>query len=466
MFEQLTSRLSDAFRKLTGKAKFDEDNLREPLNEVRLALLEADVGIEVVETFTQDVRHRLVGTAIPKPFNPEQFLVKNVSESLAELIGEASPELSLKGAPAVILLAGLQGAGKTTTAAKLAHYLIKRQNKRVLVASVDVYRPAAMAQLVAMVAPFTEYFDGNPNDKPLDIATKAQAHAAAHNYDVLIVDTAGRLHVDMDMMQEVKQLHRALQPTEVLFVVDAMIGQDAVAVAKAFGDALPLTGIILTKMDGDARGGALLSAKHVTGKPVKFIGMGERVDKDTDGLELVHPERMASRILGMGDMLTLIEDIERKVDKKQADTFAKKISQGHTFDFNDLSNQLKQMGQLGGMTSILSKIPGMAQLPANLRDQIDDKPIKQMQVIIGSMTKKERARPNLLLNGRDRGSRKRRIAAGSGTTLQDINRLFKQFEKMQRMMKKFSGKGGMKGMMQQMQKMMGGNLDDFNDLMR
>ena len=349
--------------------------------------------------------------------------------------------------PAVILMAGLQGAGKTTSVGKLGKLLKERDKKKVLVVSADVYRPAAIKQLETLAADVgVDFFPSTVEQKPLTIVKAALEHGKTKFYDVVIVDTAGRLHVDEEMMDEIKDVHQALNPVETLFVVDAMTGQDAANTAKAFNDALPLTGVILTKVDGDARGGAALSVRHITGKPIKFLGIGEK----TDALEPFHPDRVASRILGMGDVLSLIEDLERNVDKKEAEKLAKKFKDKKGFDLEDFRSQLQQMKNMGGMMGMLDKLPGMSQLPGDMKDKVDDKIFVQMEAIINSMTKGERARPELI-----KGSRKKRIAAGSGTQVQDVNRLLKQFTQMQKMMKKMQ-KGGMKNMMRQMKGMMPG----------
>jgi len=431
MFENLTDRLSKTLKNIRGKGRLTEDNIKGTLREVRMALLEADVALPVVRDFIKAIKKRAVGREVAKSLNPGQEFIKVV-----------------QNAPAILLMAGLQGAGKTTTVAKLARLLKTKEKKSVLVVSADVYRPAAIKQLETLASEVdVEFFPSDITQKPIDIANAAIDFAKKKFIDVVIVDTAGRLHVDSDMMDEITDLHKAINPVETLFVVDAMTGQDAANTAKAFNEALPLTGIILTKADGDARGGAALSIRHVTGKPIKFIGMGEKVD----ALEAFHPDRIASRILGMGDMLSLIEDIESKVDKQQAEKLAKKIKKGKGFDLEDFREQLLQMKNMGGMTSMMDKLPGMGQLPDALKNQVNDKSTDRMEVIINSMTKKERAKPEII-----KGGRKRRIAAGSGTQIQDVNKLLKQFTQMQKMMKKMSGKGGMRKMMGGMQSMMGG----------
>ncbi|MCK9505535.1 MAG: signal recognition particle protein [Porticoccaceae bacterium] len=434
MFESLSDRLSHSLKKITGKAQLSEDNIKDSLREVRMALLEADVALPVVKDFIDHVRTRAVGQEVNRSLNPGQQFLKIVKQELEAVMGSANEGLSLAAQPpAVILMAGLQGAGKTTSVAKLARYLKERDKKKVMVVSADVYRPAAIKQLETLAADVGAlFFASDAGQNPVDIATNALSAARKAFADVLIVDTAGRLHIDEALMAEIKQIHGAVKPVETLFVIDAMIGQDAVNTAKAFNDALPLTGVVLTKVDGDARGGAALSVRHVTGKPIKFMGMGEK----TDALEPFHPDRIASRILGMGDVLSLIEEVERKVDHKKAEQLAKKVQKGKTFDLEDLRDQLQQMQNMGGMASMLEKLPGMgnvAQLAekANMTSQF-----KRMEAIICSMTPKERKNPDIL-----NGSRKKRITQGSGTSIQDLNRLLKQHKQMAKMMKKMKGKG-------------------------
>ncbi|PKG40564.1 signal recognition particle protein [Psychromonas sp. Urea-02u-13] len=449
MFENLTDRLSKTLKTISGKGRLTEDNIKGTLREVRMALLEADVALPVVRDFIQAVKKRAVGREVTKTLNPGQAFLKIVQSELESAMGDVNESLNLAmQPPAVLLMAGLQGAGKTTSVAKLALLLKNKEKKSVLVVSADIYRPAAIKQLETLAAEVgVEFFPSDITQKPIDIANAAIDHAKKKFIDVVIVDTAGRLHVDTDMMNEIKDLHAAITPIETLFVVDAMTGQDAANTAKAFNEALPLTGIILTKADGDARGGAALSIRHITGKPIKFIGMGEKID----ALESFHPDRIASRILGMGDVLTLIEDLEQKVDKVKADKLAKKITKGKGFDLEDFRDQLVQMKGMGGMAGMMDKLPGMGQVPDAMKDQVNDKATNQMEAIINSMTKKERAKPEII-----KGGRKRRIAAGSGTQIQDVNKLLKQFTQMQKMMKKMSGKGGMRKMMSGMQGMMGG----------
>ncbi|MGF1741135.1 signal recognition particle protein [Vibrio profundum] len=448
MFENLTDRLSSTLKNISGKGRLTEDNIKETLREVRMALLEADVALPVIRDFIKRVKERAVGTEVSKSLTPGQEFIKIVQAELEAVMGESNEELNLAAQPpAVILMAGLQGAGKTTSVAKLSKLLTERDKKKVLVVSADVYRPAAIKQLETLSSEVSvDFFPSSADQKPLDIANAAIDHAKKQFYDVLVVDTAGRLAVDHEMMAEIQELHSAIEPVETLFVVDAMTGQDAANTAKAFGDALPLTGVVLTKVDGDARGGAALSVRHITGKPIKFLGVGEK----TDALEAFHPDRVASRILGMGDVLSLIEDLQRNVDADKADKLAKKFKEKKGFDLEDFREQLGQMQNMGGMMGMLDKLPGMNKLPDNVKDSVDDKSFKQMEAIINSMTLKERKRPEII-----KGSRKKRIATGSGTQVQDVNKLLKQFTQMQKMMKKMQ-KGGMRNMMRNMQGMMGG----------
>ena len=446
MFENLSERLGKTLKNISGKGRLTEDNIKNTLREVRMALLEADVALPVVKDFIAQVKERAVGTEVSKSLNPGQVFIKIVQSELESVMGQANESLNLSAQPpAVVLMAGLQGAGKTTSVGKLAALLKQRENKKVLVVSVDVYRPAAIKQLQTLAAEVeVEFFPSSTDQQPIAIANAAIDYARKQFFDVLIVDTAGRLHVDGDMMDEIQALHQAINPIETLFVVDAMTGQDAANTAKAFNDALPLTGIILAKADGDARGGAALSVRHITGKPIKFMGMGEKLD----ALEPFHPERIASRILGMGDVLTLIEEVERKVDKVKAQKLAKKVQKGKGFDLQDFKEQLEQMRNMGGMMSMMDKMPGMGNMTAQIKEKANDKSFIQMESIINSMTPGERTRPDVI-----KGGRKRRIAAGSGTQIQDVNRLLKQFTQMQKMMKKMSG-GGMKKMMRNMKGMM------------
>ncbi|MBZ4203007.1 MAG: signal recognition particle protein [Methylovulum sp.] len=439
MFDNLTDRLSNTLKKLKGQGRLTEDNIKDTLHEVRLALLEADVALPVVTEFVQHVKTGAMGKEVQSSLSPGQAFIKVVNAELIKVMGEANEGLNLKAnPPVVILLAGLQGAGKTTTVGKLGRWLQHTQKKKVGVVSVDIYRPAAIKQLQVLAEDLAlDFFPSDTSQQPIDIATNAIAAAKKKFLDVIIIDTAGRLHIDADMMTEITALHDAIQPTETLFVVDSMTGQDAANTAKAFNEALPLTGIILTKADGDARGGAALSIRHITGKPIKFIGMGE---KSTE-LELFHPDRIASRILGMGDMLSLIEEIEQKVDKEKAEKFAQKIKKGKSFDFDDFREQLEQMQNMGGISSMMEKLPGANNIPQEMRDKVNDKMIARQIAVICSMTKQERRFPDLI-----KGNRKKRIAAGSGQEIQDVNRILKQFIMMQKMMKKMKN-GNMANMM-------------------
>jgi len=447
MFENLSDRLTKTLKNISGRGRLTEENIKDTLREVRMALLEADVALPVVREFIKKVKERAIGTDVSKSLTPGQVFVKIVQGELEAAMGEQNESLNLKATPpAVILMAGLQGAGKTTSVAKLSKFLKEREKKKVLVVSADVYRPAAIKQLETLAGEVgVEFFPSNIEQKPIDIANSAIEHAKKNFFDVLIVDTAGRLHVDSDMMDEIIDLHSAITPVETLFTVDAMTGQDAANTAKAFNDALPLTGVILTKTDGDARGGAALSIRHITGKPIKFMGVGEKIE----ALEPFHPDRIASRILGMGDVLSLIEEVEQKVDKDRAQKLAKKVKSGKGFDLEDFREQLVQMKSMGGMMGLMDKLPGMGNLSDQVKGQMDDKVTIRMEAIINSMTPAERARPEII-----KGSRKRRIAAGSGTQIQDVNKLLKQFTQMQKMMKKMSGKGGIQKMMRGMKGMM------------
>ena len=432
MFDSLSERLSGALRSLTGKSTLNDNNIQEALGDVRRALLEADVALSVVKDFTERVRLRAVGQEVSKSLTPGQAFIKLVQSELQSTMGSANESLDLKAVPpAVILVAGLQGAGKTTSVAKLARLLKEEEKKSVLVVSADTYRPAAAQQLNALVTNTgVNVFESVKNRLPVEIVREALLEAKRKFFDVLIVDTAGRLGVDQEMMTEIKALHAELNPIETLFVVDAMTGQDAAITAKAFGDVLPLTGVVLTKADGDARGGAALSVKHITGKPIKFMGVGEK----TDALEPFHPDRIASRILGMGDILSLIEEAEKKLDKQKSEKLARKIKRGKGFDLEDFKEQLKQMQSMGGVSTIMDKMPGMGSLPPGASGMVDDSHFRQMEAIINSMTIKERSNPDVL-----NGSRKKRITAGSGTQIQDLNRLLKQHKQMQRVMKKMKG---------------------------
>lgn len=440
MFESLTERLGHTLKKLRGQARLTEDNIKDALREVRMALLEADVALPVVKEFIDQVRGRAVGAEVLQSLSPGQVLVKIVNDELVRIMGQANEDLNLNvRPPAVILVAGLQGAGKTTSVAKLARWLKERKKKSVMVTSCDVYRPAAIDQLQTLAREVdVSFFPSKSSHKPVEIAKAALEQASRSAIDVLLVDTAGRLHIDQEMMAEIQAIHGAIQPIETLFVVDSMTGQDAANTAKAFHDALDLTGVILTKTDGDARGGAALSIRQITGKPVKFLGIGEK----TTALEPFYPERLASRILGMGDVVSLVEEVERTIDKTKAEKVAKKLQKGKGLDLEDFREQLRQMQSMGGLAGIMDKLPGMAQVPQAAKSQMmNDKEIKKMEAIINSMTPGERRTPDVI-----RGSRKRRIASGSGTQIQDVNRLLKQFTQMQKMMKKMT-KGGMKNMM-------------------
>ncbi len=440
MFESLSDRLSTSLKKVTGQARLTEENIQDTLREVRLALLEADVALPAAKSFVDAVKQRAVGQEVASSLSPGQEFLKIVQDELEAVIGGENPGLNLAvQPPAVILVAGLQGAGKTTSVAKLARYIKGELKKSVLVVSADVYRPAAIKQLETLASEVqVEFFPSTTDQKPVSIAEAAIDHARKKHLDVVIVDTAGRLHVDTDMMDEIQQLHASITPAETLFVVDAMTGQDAANTAKSFNDALPLTGVVLTKADADTRGGAALSVRTITGKPIKFMGVGEKVA----ALELFHPERIASRILGMGDMMSLIEEAERKIDRKKADKLVRKIKKGKRFDLEDFRDQLQQMNNMGGITSMLDKMPGMSNLSQMAQQQVDNKVFSQMEAIINSMTPGERRNPDVL-----NGSRKRRITQGSGTNIQDLNRLLKQHKQMQKMMKKMGKKGGLQNMM-------------------
>jgi signal recognition particle subunit SRP54 len=446
MFESLSERLSHSLRSITGKARLTEENIQETMREVRMALLEADVALPVVKEFVDAVKQRAVGQDVMKSLSPGQAFLKIVQAELESMMGSANESLNLATTPpAVIMMAGLQGAGKTTSVAKLAKLLSEREKKKVTVVSADVYRPAAIKQLETLAGEVgADFFPSDTSQKPVEIVQAALAHAKIKFSDVLIVDTAGRLAIDEEMMAEIAQLHAAVNPVETLFVVDAMTGQDAANTARAFGEALPLTGVILTKVDADTRGGAALSVRAVTGKPIKFLGVGEK----TAALDPFHPDRLASRILGMGDMLSLIEEVEQKVDKEKAAKLARKVKKGKKFDLEDFRDQLQQMNNMGGITGMLDKLPGMGNVAQMAQQNIDMKMFARMEVIINSMTPKERRNPELI-----QGSRKRRITQGSGTQVQDLNRLLKQHKQMQKMMKKMKG-GGMEKMMRGMGGMM------------
>lgn len=452
MFDNLTNRLSNSFKALQGKNKLSESNIKDAIREVRRALLEADVALEVIKVFLDRVQEKAIGLKVGEGLNPSQAFIKLVESELTEIIGGENKTLNLKTQPpAVVMVAGLQGVGKTTSIAKLARYLKERENKKVLMVSADVYRPAAIKQLEVLAQQVeVEFFASDINQKPEKIIANAKKHAQKQFFDVLLVDTAGRLHVDDEMMDEIQRLQKKVNPIETLFVVDSMTGQDAAHTAKIFADALPLTGVILTKTDGDARGGAALSVRHITGKPIKFLGVGEKID----ALEPFHPDRIVSRLLGMGDILSLIEEIGQKVDRKKAEKSAKKMAKGQ-FDLEDMRDQLLQMEKMGGMEALMGKIPGMGQIPQSVKNQVmGSVETKKMVAIINSMTPKERTHTKLI-----KGSRKNRIARGSGTQPQDVNKLLKQFEKMQKQMKKMGG-----GKMQKMMAKMQGNEGGMPDL--
>jgi signal recognition particle subunit SRP54 len=441
MFENLTDRLSRTLQKLRGQGRLSENNIRDSLREVRMALLEADVALPVVKEFIEAVRVRALGKDVISSLSPGQALIKVVNDELVSIMGEAHDGLDLKRKPPVIILmAGLQGAGKTTTVAKLARRLLELEKKSVMVASTDVYRPAAIEQLHTLATEVgADFFPSNNQQKPVAIARDAVAAALRASADVLIIDTAGRLAIDRQMMDEIRAIHDAVDPAETLFVVDSMTGQDAANTAKAFNDALPLSGVVLTKTDGDARGGAALSVRHITGKPIKFIGSGEK----TDALEAFHPERIASRILGMGDILSLVEQAQENVDHEKAEKLARKVKRGKGFDLEDLRDQFTQMEKMGGLGSLMDKLPGMGSGAAQaMQNPAHTRQMKSMVAIIDSMTPLERRKPEVI-----NGSRKRRVAQGSGTQIQDVNRLLKQHKQMQRMMKKMGSKGGMANMM-------------------
>ena len=444
MFQQLSDRLGQTLERVRGKGRLTEDNIREALREVRVALLEADVALPVVKQFIDRARERAIGQEVIGSLKPGQALVKVVHDELVSVLGGEQAELDLKRRPpVVILLAGLQGAGKTTTAGKLAGLLKEREKKQVLMASCDIYRPAAIDQLERLADQTGTGFYRHPEAKDAEAIARAAVEEARRGMaDVLILDTAGRLAVDEEMMDEIRRVHAAVEASEVLFVVDSMTGQDAANTARAFHEALPLTGVVLTKTDGDARGGAALSVREITGAPIKFIGTGEKLD----GLEPFHPDRVASRILGMGDVLSLVEDVQRKVDHKKAEKLKGKIGKGsRRFGLDDFREQLEQMQNLGGMGSLMNKLPGMDKLPEAAKAQMDDRKTRQMIAIINSMTPNERRYPDLI-----KGSRKRRIASGSGTQIQDVNRLLKQHKQMQKMMKKVGNKSAMAKLMKRL----------------
>ena len=449
MLDNLTQRLARVMKTLRGEARLTEDNIADALREVRLALLEADVALPAVKSFIAAVREKAVGEEVIGSLSPGQALIGVVHRELTALMGEAHDGLNLATQPpAIVLMAGLQGAGKTTTVGKLARLLRESQKKKVLVVSCDVYRPAAIEQLKTVAEQAgVDFFASTTSEKPVEIARNAVDWAKRHFYEVLLVDTAGRLSIDEAMMKEIAELHAALKPIETLFVVDAMLGQDAINTAKAFSDALPLTGVVLTKLDGDSRGGAALSVRHITGKPIKYAGVGEKLT----GLEPFHPERMASRVLGMGDVLSLIEDARKGIDEAKAVEFAKKLKSGKSFDLNDFKEQIGQMRKMGGISSMMDKLPAQfAQAASQMPVGGEDKAVRRIEGIINSMTPDERSKPDLI-----KASRKRRIATGAGVQVQEVNRLLKQFEQTQKMMKQFS-KGGIGKLMRSMKGMMPG----------
>jgi len=442
MFDGLSDRLAKTAQRLRGQGRLTEQNIQDALREVRMALLEADVALPVVRTFIDDVKQRAMGEEVLTSLTPGQVFISIVQQEMVRLMGEANENLDLATQPpAVILMAGLQGAGKTTTVAKLARLLQQREKKKTLLVSCDIYRPAAIEQLKTLASQVgAEFYPSTTEQDPAMIATAAIDHARKQHIDVVLVDTAGRLHIDKDMMDEIRRVHVAVKPVETLFVVDSMTGQDAANTARAFDEALPLTGVILTKTDGDARGGAALSIRQITGKPIKFMGIGEKID----ALEPFHPDRVASRILGMGDVLSLVEEVQQKVDHRKAEQLAKKVRKGKSFDFNDLKDQFEQMQNMGGMTGLIDKLPGMGGMADKVKDKVNDREITRMIAIIQSMTPKERRFPDII-----KGSRKRRIASGCGLQVQDVNRLMKQHQQMRKMMKKMS-RGGMAAMMRGM----------------
>ncbi|HJW02196.1 MAG TPA: signal recognition particle protein [Azospira sp.] len=451
MLDNLTQRLARVMKNLRGEARLTEANITDALREVRLALLEADVALPVVKDFIAAVKEKAVGEEVIGSLTPGQALIGVVHREMTQLMGGASAGLNLAAQPpAVVLMAGLQGAGKTTTVGKLGKLLKETQKKKVLVVSCDVYRPAAIEQLKMVAAQAgVDFFPSASTDKPEAIALAAVDWAKKHYYDVLLVDTAGRLAIDAAMMDEIKRLHQAVNPVETLFVVDAMLGQDAINTAKAFSEALPLTGVVLTKLDGDARGGAALSVRHVTGKPIKFAGVGEKLS----GLEPFHPERMASRVLGMGDVLSLIEEARKGVDEEKAKAIAQKLKSGKGFDLNDFKDQIAQMRNMGGMSALLDKLPAQfSQAAQQMQGGAEEKAVGRIEGIINSMTPAERAKPEII-----KASRKRRIAAGAGVQVQEVNRLLNQFEQTQKVMKSFA-KGGLAKMMRGMKGMMPGGM--------
>lgn len=443
MFDNLSEKLSRTMKNIRGHGRITEDNVKNTLREIRIALLESDVALAVVREFIERVKQNAMGAGVMNSITPGQALVKIVNAQLIAIMGEANESLNLSTeSPAIILIAGLQGAGKTTTVAKLAKWLREHKQKSVMLASSDIYRPAAIEQLRILSNEVNaKFFPSCLDQNPVEIAESAVAQAKLQCIDVIIIDTAGRLHVDNRMMAEIKKISTAINPIETLFAVDGMTGQDAANAAQKFNDALPLTGIILTKMDGDARAGAALSIRYITGKPIKFIGVGERMD----ALEPFYPDRVVSRILGMGDVVSLVEDVQRKIDKDAAKKLAFKLKQGKNFDLEDFLEQLQQMKKIGGISSIIEKMPLLNSFSTTPKKkvQVHNKELNKSEAIINSMTKKERRKPNII-----KGSRKKRIASGSGMKIQDVNTLLKQFNQMQKMMKKISTKGGVARMMQ------------------
>ncbi len=442
MLENLTDRLQSIIKTIRGQARFTEQNISDAMREVRIALIEADVALVVVKDFIDRVKTKVLGVEVLQSLSPGQAIIKIVQDELTALMGDQNVSLELNVTPpAIILMAGLQGSGKTTTSAKLAKLLIEKK-KKVLLASADIYRPAAIDQLKTLAKSLNiECFDSNPNQKPLKIASETIDYAKKHFFDVVIFDTAGRLGIDVEMMDEIKALHKKLNPIETLFVVDAMQGQDAVNTAKAFGDALPLTGIVLTKLDSDTRGGAALSVRQVTGKPIKYIGISEKIN----GLEPFHPERMSSRILGMGDIVSLVEDAQKTLDIKEAEKLAEKVKSGKNFDLEDFRNQIGQMKKMGGVSALMDKMPAQfTNAASKINSEDGDKSLRHIEAIISSMTPLERRKPELI-----KATRKKRIAMGSGVQVQDVNRVLNQFEEMQKMMKMFS-KGGLGKLMRGM----------------
>ena len=439
MLENLTERLQSVIKTIRGQSRFSEENISDAMREVRIALIEADVALPVVKYFIDRVKEKVLGSEVLHSVTPGQAIIKIVQDELISLMGSENVGLNLSTKPpAVILMAGLQGSGKTTTVAKLAK-ILKEQKKKVLVSSADIYRPAAIEQLKTLATSLNiECFNSSQKDKPNNIALETLVYAKKYFFDVVIFDTAGRLGIDEVMMKEIKQLHKTLSPVETLFVVDAMQGQDAVNTAKAFGDTLPLTGVVLTKLDGDSRGGAALSVRHITDKPIKFIGVSEK----TNGLEAFHPERMASRILGMGDIIGLVEEAQKNIDTKEAEKLAAKVTSGKNFDLDDFKNQITQMQKMGGVGAMMDKMPSqISDAASKVKPEDGDKSLVQIGAIISSMTFHERKYPAVI-----KAKRKIRIANGSGVKVQDVNRILKQFEEMQKMMKMFS-KGGISKMM-------------------